>query len=190
VEPGTPPGFLYQQSTLRDALAAGLTLNILNRHCERVAMANIAQTVNVLQALVLVDGNRLVLTPTYHVYEMYQVHQGATLLPAEIECAPYQFGGESMPAVSLSASRDAAGKVYLSLCNLNPGQDLELSCELRGMEPRGAAGRLLTAEAINAHNTSANPEAVAPVAFDDWALAGSDLRVKLPAKSVLVIEIQ
>ena len=188
--PAPTAGFLYQQNTLRDALVAGLTLNIFNHHCDRVAMANIAQTVNVLQALVLADGDSLVLTPTYHVYEMYKVHHGATLLPAAIDYAPYQRGAESMPAVSLSASRDGAGKIHLSLCNLHPGQDLELACELRGMEPKSATGRVLTAEAMNAHNTSGQPAAVAPVAFDDLTLAGNNLRLKLPAKSVLVIEIE
>jgi alpha-N-arabinofuranosidase len=190
VEPGTPPGFLYQQNTLRDALAAGLTLNILNVHCDRVAMANIAQTINVLQALLLVDERGIILTPTYHVYEMYKVHQDATLLPAAVDCAPYQHADDSMPSLSLSASRDAAGKVHLTLCNFHPHEELELSCELRGMEPRGVTGRALTAGAMNAHNTFEQPEAVAPLPFDEALLVGNELRLKLPAKSVLAIEIR
>ena len=97
VEPGTNPGFLYQQNTLRDALVAGLTLNIFNQHCDRVRMANIAQTINVLQAMILTDKEKMLLTPTYHVFEMYTVHHDATLLPTELKCADYQFGAGQDP---------------------------------------------------------------------------------------------
>jgi alpha-N-arabinofuranosidase len=190
VEPGTPPGFLYQQNSLRDALVAGVTLNIFNQHCQRVAMANIAQTINVLQAMILTEGDRMVLTPTYHVFEMYKVHQDATLLPTDINCAPYAHGDESIPALSVSASRDDEGRVHLSLCNLDPRQALSVSCELRGMRPAGVTGRILTAEAINAHNTFDRPESVKPVAFDGATLTGNMLQLGLPAKSVVVLEIR
>ena len=98
VEPGTNPGFLYQQNTLRDALVAGVTLNIFNHHCDRVRMANIAQTVNVLQAMILTDKEKMLLTPTYHVFEMYTVHQDATLLPADLTCEDYRLGEQRSPA--------------------------------------------------------------------------------------------
>jgi alpha-N-arabinofuranosidase len=189
VEPGTNPGFLYQQNSLRDALVAGLTLNIFNRHCARVTMANIAQTINVLQAMILTEGDKMVLTPTYHVFEMYKDHQDATLLPIAIDCAPYEHGGESIPALSASASRDEAGKIHLSLCNLDPGRAMSIACELRGAGPSRVTGRLLTAGAINAHNTFDRPEAVKPAAFDGARLAGGSLQVDLPAKSVVVLEI-
>jgi alpha-N-arabinofuranosidase len=196
VEPGTNSGFLYQQNTLRDALAAGITLNIFNRHCARVTMANLAQTINVLQAMILTEGDRIVLTPTYHVFEMYKVHQGATLLPMDIDCAPYEHGGESIPALSASSSRDDAGKIHLSLCNLDPERAMSITCELRGAErslpsgkPARVTGRLLTAGAINAHNTFDQPEAVKPVGLDGATLAGNTLRCDLPAKSVVVLEI-
>jgi alpha-N-arabinofuranosidase len=181
---------LYQQNSLRDALVAGVTLNIFNQHCERVHMANIAQTINVLQAMVLVEGDRIVLTPTYHVFEMFRVHQGATRLPTEMRCAPYAHGDDSIPAVSLSASRDDEGKVHLSLCNLQPGRAMRLACELRGMKPASATGRVLTAETINAHNTGDHPEAVKPATFEGVTLTGNTLRLDLPAKSVVVLEIQ
>ncbi|MBN1218368.1 MAG: alpha-N-arabinofuranosidase [Anaerolineae bacterium] len=190
VEPGINPGFLYQQNSLRDALVAGITLNIFNNHCERVYMANIAQTINVLQAMILTEGDRMVLTPTYHVFEMYKGHQGATLLLVDINCGLYEHNGESIPAISASASRDETGKVHLSLCNLNPTRAMSLVCELRGMEPARAIGRVLTAEAINTHNAFDQPEAVKPVAFDGMTLASNTLQLNLPAKSVVVLEVE
>ncbi len=147
-EPGTNPRFLYQQNSMRDALVAGLTLNIFNQHADRVTMANIAQTINVLQALILTEdgGERMLLTPTYHVFEMYKVHQDATLLPIDLRCDEYSYGEQRMPGISASASRDQAGRVHLSLCNLNPHQAAELRCELRGKELGSAHGRVLTAD--------------------------------------------
>ncbi len=197
VEPGTNPGFLYQQNTLRDALVAGATLNIFNRHCARVTMANIAQTINVLQAMILTEGDKMVLTPTYHVFEMYKAHQDATLLPMDVDCPPYEHGGESIPALSASASRDDAGKIHLSVCNLDPGRDMSITCELRGAErglpsgkPARVAGRLLTAGAMNTHNTFDRPEAVKPVVLDGATLADGRLQFDLPAKSVAVLEVE
>src|SRR5690606_16205400 len=100
VEPGTNPGFLYQQNTMRDAVIAGMTLNIFNNHAERVRMANLAQTINVLQAVILTEGEKMLLTPTYHVMEMYKVHQDAQLIPLHIKCGDYTFGDEKIPAIS------------------------------------------------------------------------------------------
>lgn len=189
VEPGTNPGFLYQQNSLRDALVAGVTLNIFNAHCQRVHMANLAQTINVLQALVLTDGDRMLLTPTYHVFEMYKVHQDATLLPADLRCVSYTQNDEAIPAISVSASRNQAGQIHLSLCNLHPQQTLRLTCELRGIHPTMAAGRILTAETITTYNTFDAPEMVQPIAFNGLALAGNKVVIDLPAKSVVVIEV-
>jgi alpha-N-arabinofuranosidase len=190
VEPGTPPGFLYQQNSLRDALVAGVTLNIFNQHCSRVAMANIAQTVNVLQAPILTDGGSLVLTPTYHVFEMYRVHQGAAMLPADLESETYQQGGESIPALSLSASRDAKGRVHLTICNLEPERTMPLACEFSGLALSHATGRLLTAPRIHDHNTTEHPAQVQPVVFEGAQFSGSTLRLELPPKSVTAIELQ
>lgn len=189
VEPGTPPGFLYQQNSIRDALVAAATLNIFNQHCDRLYMANIAQTINVLQSVILTSGEQMLLTPTYHVFEMYKVHQGATLLPTDLHCASYERDGESVPSLSLSASRDEQGKVHLTLCNLSHDQAASLTCELRGLDPKQVAGRILTAPAINTHNTFEHIEAVKPIAFDDFNLKGGSLTINLSSRSVIVLEL-
>jgi alpha-L-arabinofuranosidase len=190
VEPGTNPGFLHQQNSLRDALVAGLSLNIFNQHCDRVKMANIAQTINVLQAMILTDKQKMLVTPTYHVFEMYTVHHDATLLPIELTCADYALGGDKIPGLSVSASRDQAGALHVSLCNLNPSRPAELTCDLRGAKPQSVSGRVLTADAIQAHNTFDKPESVKPMAFNDCKLTEGGLSVKLPAKSVVVLELK
>lgn len=189
VEPGTNPGFLYQQNTLRDALAAGLTLHVFNSHCDRVRMACIAQTVNVLQAMVLTDGARMLVTPTYHVFEMLRVHQDTILLPSVLSGGSYQWLGDAIPALSASASRDAAGRVHISICNTDPNSAAELHCELRGMQPSSVSGRVLTASAINSHNTFDEPEVVKPTPFGGARVSGGGLVVVLPPKSVVVLEV-
>ena len=189
-EPGTNPGFLYQQNSLRDALVAGICLNIMNRHCERVKMANIAQTINVLQAMVLTEDEKMILTPTYHVFEMYKVHQDAVLLPIELECGNYSYGGDKVPAVNASASRDKAGTVHVSLCNLNPNEPVEIACKLDGVKVSKVTGRVLTAAAMNAHNTFDEPNVVKPIEFDDVKLKEGGFDIELPAKSVVVLEIK
>ena len=109
VEPGTNPSFLFQQNTMRDAMLAGVTLNIFNNHCDRVRMANLAQMVNVLQSVILTNKEKIILTPTYHVMEMYNVHQDAVMIPVTLENIFYTEGNDSLPAISVSASRDPAG---------------------------------------------------------------------------------
>jgi alpha-N-arabinofuranosidase len=191
VEPGTEPGFLYQQSTMRDALVAALNFHIFQRHADRVVMANIAQTVNVLQAMILTDKEKMVRTPTYWVFEMFKVHQGGTFLPVELRAPDYAFGGEKIPAVSASATRSADGKaVHLSLANTTPGQPASITVTLAGISPASATGRLLTAPTMQAHNTFAAPDAVKPMPFEGVKLAGSTLTLTLPAKSVAVIEVR
>jgi alpha-N-arabinofuranosidase len=189
VEPGTNPRFLYQQNTLRDALVAGVTLNILNQHCDRVRGANIAQTVNVLQAMVLTQDEKMLLTPTYHVYEMYKVHQDAALLPVALTCGEYAYEEQTIPAISASASRDAEGKVHVSLCNVDPGQEKGVDVTLRGFEPSTFSGRILTGDAINAHNTFEQPGAVQPTSFSSARLEGGTISVVLPPRSVVVLEL-
>jgi len=190
VEPGTNPGFLYQQNTLRDALVAGVTLNIFNGHAARVRMANIAQMVNVLQSMVLTDKEKMVLTPTYHVFEMYTVHQDAKLLPTELQSADYASGADKIPAVSASASRDAAGRIHVTFCNLNPNAAAEVTCELQGAKTQKLSGRALTAPAINAHNTFEQPENVKPAEFTALKVTDTGFVATLPAKSVVVIEAE
>ncbi|MHC4982387.1 MAG: alpha-N-arabinofuranosidase [Planctomycetota bacterium] len=189
VEQGTNPAFLYQQNSLRDALVAALTLNIFNAHCDRVKMANLAQTVNVLQAVVLTEGEKMILTPTYHVFEMYKVHQDAVLLPGRLDCEQYEFDGESIPAVSASASRGEDCKVHLTLCNLDPNRMHELDAELRGADFGHAAGRVLTAATMTAHNTFEKPSLLEPQAFDGARVAKGRLTLQLPPKSVVALEI-
>ncbi len=190
VEPGTNPRFLYQQNTLRDALVAGLTLNTFNNHCDRVKMANIAQTVNVLQAMILTKGEKMTVTPTYHVFEMYKVHHDATLLPVELQCEDYRFSDEKIPALNVSASRDKSGRIHISICNLDPGKPARVRCELLAVKAKKVSGRVLTAKNMNAHNTFDNPEAIGPVAFNDFKLKGNVLTTTLPAKSVVVLEVE
>ena len=189
VEPGTQPGFLFQQNTLRDALVAAATLNIFNQHAARVRMANIAQTVNVLQAMILTRGPSMILTPTYHVFEMYVPHQNATLLPSELTCAPYAWNGEAMPGLSGSASRDGQGRVHLTVGHMNPNRTTELVVELRGMKPTRVSGRILTAASMSAHNTFDEPTKVEPAAFEGMTLSGNEIRVRLPGKSVVVLAV-
>jgi alpha-N-arabinofuranosidase len=189
-EPGTNPRWLYQQNTLRDAVVAGLHLNIFNNHADRVRMANIAQTINVLQAMILTRGEEMILTPTYHVFEMYTVHHDATLLPIHLDEGAYEYRDMSIPAVNASASVDGNGRVHISLVNMDPNQDRTIEVEIRGADVSGVSGRVLTADAINSHNTFEQPNVVRPVAFDGASLSGNTVTVSLPSKSVVVLELQ
>jgi alpha-N-arabinofuranosidase len=190
VEPGTNPGFLYQQNTMRDALVAGLSFNIFNAHAERIHMANIAQTINVLQSMILTEGPKMLLTPTYHVFEMYKVHQDATLLPAHMDCATYEMTNQKIPQLSVSASKSENGTINISLCNLHHGNDADLNCELRGTSASSVSGRILTSSSMSTHNTFKDPDKLVPSAFDGFKLAKNRLVIRLPAKSVAVLEIK
>jgi alpha-N-arabinofuranosidase len=189
VEPGTNPGFLYQQDSLRDALLAALNFDIFHRHADRVPMANIAQMINVLQSMVLTDGPKMTVTPTYWVFEMYKVHQDATFLPVGIQTPDYKYGNRSIPMVDATASRDAAGKIHISLVNVDPHAAAAVTCELHGVTPKSVSGRVLTAPEMNSHNTFDAPNAVAPKPFTGASLSNGRLSVLLPAKSVVVLEL-
>ncbi len=188
--PGHNPAFLYQQNTLRDALVAGVTLNIFNQHCDRVKMACIAQLANVLQSMVLTDGPKMTVTPSYWVFEMYTVHHDAKLLPTDLQSADYEFNSEKIPAVSASASRDQSGRIHVTLCNLNPNQSAEISCKLEGANAQTISGRILTASEMNAHNTFDQPQNVQPVAFNNVKKTGDGFVATLPSKSVVVLELE
>jgi len=190
IEPGTNPSFLYQQNSLRDALTAGLTMNIFNSHCDRVKMANIAQTINVLQAVILTKDEQMVLTPTYHVFDMYKVHQDATLLPSQLSCAEYEFEKDSIPAISVSASQDKDGKIHISLCNLDPNKSQELTCELRRFLPQAVTGRILTSDDMTAHNTFENSDRIQPVEFKNAKIEDGSIATVLPPQSVVMLEIR
>ncbi|GAA4397719.1 alpha-L-arabinofuranosidase C-terminal domain-containing protein [Nibrella viscosa] len=189
VEPGTNPGFLYQQNTMRDAVLAGATLNIFHKYAERVRMANLAQAINVLQAVILTKGEKLLLTPTYHVLEMYNVHQDATMLPVDVKSEDYTVGNYKLPAVSVSASRDKAGKTHISVVNIDAGKPQEITVNLKGMKASGVTGRILTSAKVQDHNTFDNPAKVKPVAFTGARLNGDNLTVTLPPVSVVVLEL-
>jgi alpha-N-arabinofuranosidase len=190
VEEGTNPGFLYQQNTLRDAMVAAWNLNLFNNHARRVRGANIAQTVNVLQAMVLTRGQEMILTPTYHVFELYTVHHDALLLPTELEAGSYTFGEESIPALSASASRDAEGRIHLTLANLDPSAPRTLATTVAGGAISRGTGRILTADAMNAHNTFEDPRAVEPAAFTGFTLENGGLTILIPPKSLVVLELE
>jgi alpha-L-arabinofuranosidase len=190
VEPGTNPGFLYQQNTLRDALVAGISLNIFNNHCDRVQMANIAQVVNVLQAVILTEGDKMLLTPTYHIFNMYKVHQNAELLQVDMIDGGSLVGDEKIPQLSVSASRDANQKVHVSLCNLSASDKLELHCQLRGASVSRVAGTILTSKRMDQYNTFKAPLDVKPTEFDGASIKGDVLTVSLPAKCVVVLTLE
>ncbi|MBB6679446.1 alpha-N-arabinofuranosidase [Cohnella lubricantis] len=190
VEPGTNPGFLYQQNTMRDAIVAAVHLHVFQKHCGRVQMANLAQMVNVLQAVILTEGDKMLLTPTYHVLEMFKEHQDAEALAIHGTFGEYELNGASLPQVSVSASKKD-GKVLVSLCNLSHKDAAGLEIELRGTEDSYVCnGLILAGDSIGAHNTFEQPDRVAPKAFDGAALSGGKLRVDLPAASVVTLTLE
>ena len=191
VEPGTNPGFLYQQNTLRDALVAAVSLDIFSNHADRVRGANIAQMVNVLQSMILTRGSQMLLTPTYHVFELYTVHHDAVMLPLTIVNAGYYvFGTDSFPAVSATASRDRQGLVHVTMSNADPNQPRTVVAELRGVSATGAVGRILTAPAINSYNSFEQPDVVHPTAFSGARIENGSLTLTLPPRSVIVLELR
>ncbi|WP_417356926.1 alpha-N-arabinofuranosidase [Flavobacterium sp.] len=187
-DPADNKGVLYQQNTMRDAIIAGMNLNIFNNHAERVKMANLAQAVNVLQAVILTDGEKMLLTPTYHVMEMYNVHQDATLVPLEVNSANFTYKGDSIPAVTASASVKN-GKTHISLVNVDNkvSQTIVISTNKKYEK---VSGRILTSKDMNDHNTFANPEIIKPEIFNNVKLKAEELTVKLPPFSVVVLEIE
>ena len=188
VEEGTNPGFLYQQNTMRDAMIAGVTLNIFNNESERVKMANLAQTVNVLQAVALTDGEDMILTPTYHVLKMYTVHHDAQLLPVKFDSPDYLFNGETLPAVSVSASRNENGNVNISLVNIDSQKKNKVEIDLSGLDVNNMKATILNSERLQDHNTFDDPENIVIENFKDFRLRRGKLEVTLPAHSVVVLE--
>ena len=184
---GTNPGFLFQQNTMRDAMIAGLVLNIFNNHARRVKMANLAQTVNVLQAVILTEEEKMLLTPTYHVMRMYKVHQDAQLLPVQFESPSYSLDGEELPALSVSASRDASGKVNISLVNIDASSSHEISMDLSGLDVGDLNAEILASGKLQDHNSFDQPDRIRPAGFDDFTYRRGNLQVKLPPFSVIVL---
>ena len=190
-EPGFNPGHLYQQNTMRDAMVAALSLNIFNKHTARLRMANIAQVVNVLQAMILTDGPRMLLTPTYHVFRMYNVHQNATAVPVDYSCGTLVSAeGRVMENFSVSASRDAAGVLHVSLANPQLEKPVAVELALDELKPGSVTGEILQAARINAYNDFGKAPEVAPAAFTGARLSGKTVKLTLPAASVVVLEVR
>jgi alpha-L-arabinofuranosidase len=191
VEPGTNPGFLYQQNTIRDALVAASTLNIFNNRSERVRMANIAQTVNVLQAVVLTEGAKMLVTPTWHVYDMYKAHQGAELLSLRLDSDAYVRSGSSIPQINASASKAPDGTVSVTVCNLSHSSSAAVPVDLRGEKrPRDlVSATILSSDSMTAHNTFDRPDAVATREFTAFELSPEGILLRLPPMSVVALEV-
>ena len=189
VEPGTNPGFLFQQNTLRDAMVAGINLNIFNNHADRVRMSNIAQMINVLQSMILTKDKEMVLTPTYYVFKMYNVHQDAKMLPIEIKCGKYTSGANSIDAISASASvKD--GIVSVTICNLDPVNSQSISFDVQGLKTATVTGKIVTANKINAFNNFGKKEEVSMTDFNNAKLNKGMVEATIPAKSVVLIQLK
>jgi alpha-N-arabinofuranosidase len=189
VEPDTEPGFLYQQNTMRDAMVAATMLNIFNRHSARVAMANLAQAVNVLQAIVLTDGPRMLVTPTYHVFDLYKEHQGATLLDTFIQSEGVGQGDAVVPDLHESASIDGDGRVTMTIANLSPDTARVVDATLVGCDVAKVSGRVLSG-ALDAHNTFDEPAAVRPRDFSSLCLTPRGFRAELPPASIVALRAE
>jgi alpha-L-arabinofuranosidase len=187
--PGTTPGFLAQQNSVRDAIIVALNINIFARHADRVRMANIAQMVNVLQAMILTDGPKMVLTPTYHAFKMYVPFQDATFVPVSLDAGRYTHGAISLPRVDVMAAKDASGTLWLSLTNVDPNRPADIATTLTGMTPRSASGETLTGPAIDSVNTIESPNTVVPKPVQ-VKLEGNLLSLTLAPKSVTVIGVR
>jgi alpha-L-arabinofuranosidase len=187
--PSTDPGFLVQQNSLRDAILAALNLNIFARHADRVRMANIAQMINVLQAMIRTDQEKMVLTPTYYVFKMYVPFQDATLLPVTFDAGTYTNGNISLPHIDAIAAMDATGKVWLEITNVDPNQPVEIEASLAGITPKTASGQTLTAPEVDSVNTFGVPTMVVPKPISA-KVEGGKLALKLEPKSVTVISVE
>ncbi|MBD0831532.1 alpha-N-arabinofuranosidase [Aestuariibaculum sediminum] len=187
VEKGTNPGFAYQQNSMRDAMIAGVTLNIFNTRVDRIKMANLAQAVNVLQAAILTEGENILLTPTYHVMKMYAVHQDAQLLPLNFKSPKYTFEGKSLPAISASASKKD-GVVHISLVNIDANKEntVEVDCEALGVSDFTAT--IVTSDNLQDHNTFDNPNKVKVQGYNDFKFKKNKLTLTIPPFSVLMLE--
>jgi alpha-N-arabinofuranosidase len=189
-EGGHEPGFLYQQNSIRDAVVAALNFHIFHRHTARLHMANIAQTVNVLQAVVLTEGDRIVRTPTYWAFDLYKPFKDATFVPVTPdEVGEYSLGEISVPHVSATAALTAEGDLVVALVNLHASQAIDVAVSLEGFAAAKASGRVLMGDSIDAHNTFENPNAVKPEVLA-VSLDGGDFTARLPPRSVSVVRLR
>ncbi|MDW7690723.1 alpha-L-arabinofuranosidase C-terminal domain-containing protein [Flammeovirgaceae bacterium SG7u.111] len=190
-EPGSNPGFLYQHNTLRDAVTASINFNVFNNHADRVKMANIAQVVNVLQALILTKEEEMLLTPTYYVFKMYKVHHDAMLIPSEVKGETYGEGDRTMNAIQTSCSKARDGKIHVTLSNVDPNKELEVECGFEGLgKVKALKGEIITGEKITSLNDFGQEEQVNIQEFNSFKATGNKLTVKMPSKSVVMIELE
>ena len=190
VEPGTNPGFLYQQNTMRDALVACVTLNIFNKHCDRVKMANIAQMVNVLQSVILTEGEKMILTPTYHIFHMYKYHQNAQLLESFAETEEIGVEGYRVPDISESVSMDAEGNIHITLGNLSIADAKEIEILFAEKKAEKVTADILTGK-MDAYNTFEEPENVKEKVFEDFTVTDNgSIRLTIPACAVIHMEVK
>lgn len=199
-EPGTISGHLYQQNSMRDAFVAALSLNVFHRHTDRVRMANIAQVVNVLQSMILTDQKgtgHMVLTPTYHVFKMYRDFQEATCLPLSVKCDSMQVRGDDraragrkIPLLSTSAARTADGKVVVSLVNVSLDKAQNVTVNIDGTDAKTVEGTILTCKNIADYNDFSHPDVVAQAAFKGAKYRKGVLTAKIPARSIVVLEVK
>ncbi|KOP37242.1 alpha-N-arabinofuranosidase [Flavobacterium sp. WLB] len=188
VEKGTNPGFLYQQNTMRDAVLAGATLNIFNNHADRVRMANLAQCVNVLQAVILTDKAKMIVTPTYHVMKMYSVHQDAKLLPISFQSPLYTVKGETLPAVSVSASKDKNGAVHISVVNVDAKNKNKIEIDTNDLGVKNFTATVLTSAKLQDYNSFDAPNKIVPTVFKGFENKKGKLEITIPPFSVIVLE--
>jgi alpha-N-arabinofuranosidase len=188
VEPGTNPGFLYQQNTMRDALVAGINLNIFNKHCDRVKMANIAQLVNVLQSVLLTEGPKMVKTPTYYVFKMYNVHQDAELLDSYVETEEIGSEKDKVPNLSESVSVDKNGTIHVTLCNLSCKDAYDVKVLIADKKVKSVSGEILTNK-MDAYNTFDAPEKVKTKRFKANVVEDG-VELNIPACSVIQLSIK
>ena len=185
-EPGSTPGFLYQQNTLRDAQVAALSFNIFHKYTDRIRMANIAQMINVLQAVILTDGPRMILTPTYHAFDLYRPFMEATPFPANVSHAEYTFGDITLPLIDVSAARGVDGKMYLAVVNTDPHRAVTVRTNLTG---QSASGNILVADRMDAHNSFDSPNALTPQPFSGSIVDGR-VFVEMPPMGVAVLAVE
>ncbi|MER3318942.1 MAG: alpha-L-arabinofuranosidase C-terminal domain-containing protein [Allomuricauda sp.] len=186
--PGTKEGFLQQQNTLRDALVAGINLNIFNNHADRISMANVAQIVNVLQSVIRTNGAQMVKTPTYYAFQLYNVHQDAQLIPTTLKTENYAFDGESIPGLTASASKKD-GVVNITITNANPNEAMPLNFDL-GKSFKNISGKIVSANNITDYNDFGKKERVMIQDFDVAKAKGNNLSVDIPAHSIVLMQLQ
>jgi alpha-N-arabinofuranosidase len=189
VKPGTNPGFLFQQNSLRDALVAASTLNIFNNHCDRVKMANLAQTINVLQALILTEKEKMLLTPTYHVFDLFKVHQDARYLPIKVTSPDYEVDGQKIDAINASASQDNHGKVHITLVNLDHNKAISINTDMGDVRWNTVSGKVLTSANVTDINTFSAAGKVKPADFAGAVKQGNQLMVQLPPHCLVMLEL-